>query len=354
MQASGGSIDLMVSAVIATRNRPDDTRRLMLSLSRLGTVLKEIVIVDASDIPFALEREQAGMASRVRTEVVLSAPSLSHQRNLGIQRAAEPFILLCDDDLEFPENYLEVLLTMMEEHPTVHVATGLCYERSPNGTWETSLPSAKLKNMMWSWFFQLGLWKSVERTVVSSGAQTLEGMFRHTFETYYQKVGNSLSKGGWPLVTQITSEPFTSEIFTLGGALFRTAWLKRNLFDEALDPHGIGDNYDVCLAVAREHPVTVVPRLAVRHYRSPAGRLAPIIVQQRRTYALHYFLHKHGKWNRTRAFWFAWSVFGQILYALMKGRFSSAWMTSKTLLRIVIGRNPLFATVRTTSSHRAE
>ncbi len=92
---------LPVSAVIATRHRAGPLGRTLASLAAQGAVPGELFIVDAStdDATAALYRELPGPLMDALRYQRASVPGAASQRNEGVARATQPFVLFMDDDI---------------------------------------------------------------------------------------------------------------------------------------------------------------------------------------------------------------------------------------------------------------
>ncbi|HUI65986.1 MAG TPA: hypothetical protein VL126_14170, partial [Bacteroidota bacterium] len=158
---------------------------------------------------------------------------------------------------------------------------------------------------------------------------------------HYRRLANRYSSAGWPVLTATTGPVFRAAVYGLGGALIRRQWLCNSPFDEALDQHGIGDNYGVALGFPQRAPVCVLTSIGYLHHRDPSNRLSAQAVLSRRINALDYFMKSSTRftpWNRAML---RWSILGLLLYHLSKGSPQMAWASLASLGRLIIGRNPL-------------
>ncbi|HUI65476.1 MAG TPA: glycosyltransferase family 2 protein, partial [Bacteroidota bacterium] len=142
-----------VCAVIPTRNRPESLLRLLRSLSEQSHRPEEVIVIDASD--------EAGANSRLRGQfpslnlrVITSRPSLSAQRNQGIALADTEFILLADDDIEFPPMYIEVLLRYLQEHPVDGAVSGTLREPANGREFVPDQRAISAAGLLWAYVFQ--------------------------------------------------------------------------------------------------------------------------------------------------------------------------------------------------------
>lgn len=322
-----------ISAVVATRNRPQSLFRLLNSLRRQEYPVGEIIIVDSSDLSYEHEVRERFPDLPIRYEKSFS--SACHQRNRGIQLASGTYILLCDDDLEFPPEYVRTLVSFLDGNCSVGAISGLCVEVDEAGAPQPPFRSITLLQLLWLTLFQLTVWADISR-IRSSGL----GKFVHTLlERYYAKRGNTFSLAGWPLVVRHDSV-FHTSIFTLGGALVKRDWLVHSPFDEILDEHGIGDHYGVALHFPQPQPILVITGAVVLHHRSSQNRLPRHLAYYRRVLALHYFMKTSDKFSKLNRGFLIWSLFGNLLYFALEGESRMSWATIAAMLNILSGRNP--------------
>lgn len=88
--------------VVATRNRPEQLRRLLLSLRWQTRPPDGVVVVDASDGPARAPTDPAGQPFALRY-ITRSKPSSAGQSNTGVERVPESadLIAFADDDSAF-------------------------------------------------------------------------------------------------------------------------------------------------------------------------------------------------------------------------------------------------------------
>ncbi len=107
---------LPISAVIATRDRAPILSRALASVSAQGAQPREILVVDASDndaTRAVCDQPPADLASEL-SYVSASMTGAAVQRNEGVARASQPFILFMDDDVLLEPGCLERLWRALE------------------------------------------------------------------------------------------------------------------------------------------------------------------------------------------------------------------------------------------------
>lgn len=118
------SDEFSVSAIIATRNRPELLRRALRSLrdqTEPGLV-ETIVVFDQSEPDMSLVDDFPDMEIRIITNV--RKPGLAGARNSGILEAKGNWIALCDDDDAWTKEKLAKQHRVIEQRPGVDFVVG--------------------------------------------------------------------------------------------------------------------------------------------------------------------------------------------------------------------------------------
>ena len=324
-----------ISAVIPTRNRKESLYRLLRSLSNQTYRLKEVAIVDSSDVPLhsdTLRRDFPRLTILFST----SAASVCLQRNIGIRNCSSSHILLCDDDLEFPENYLAILINSMLADQTIGSISGLCIEPNEDGKFYYDFPTVTFRRLLWNFIFQLTVWADVENTKTYNICNPIL-MF---LKSYYRKKGNGFTAAGWPLVTQAGRPYFKTSFYGLGGSVVRRDWLLASPYDENLDTHGIGDNYGVALGFPSEQPIVVTYHTFVVHHKIEVNRLPVSLSYYRRIMALDYFMSQSDRFSTFHRIALLWSLVGNLLPQFLQFNIAMAKATLQAMWQIGIDKNP--------------
>lgn len=324
-----------VSVVIPTRNRAESLSRLLGALAAQARRPEEIVIVDASERPAsesALRRDHD-----LPVTVVPATPALCAQRNEGIGRVSGSYVLLLDDDIEPPPDYVERLAAFLDEHPEEGAVTGVLREPDDRGVFHEGFEVPSVRHLLFAFLFQLTVWGDVEARRGGAFAALPLRLLRR----WYRVRGNTWSLAGWPLVTQVAGPVVRTAVYGLGAALVRREWLLASPYDERLGPHGIGDNYGVALGFPGEGGVAVLRDLPVTHHRVPDHRLEPAESYRRRVLALDYFLRTLAPFSRVNVAFLAWSLVGNALRSAVRRDGPQLGATLRALGTVVRGRNPL-------------
>ena len=335
MMTDSAGRPLTISVVIPTRNRRGSLARSLAALVQQTRAPEEVLVVDASDRPLdgaALSVAHPGLP----ITCLHAPPGVCSQRNLGIGRARGSHVLLLDDDIEAPADYLERLAGHLDGHPSEGAVTGVLCEPDGSGATirEFSVPSVRY--LVFAFLFQLTVWSDVEAV---RGSRIIAVPLA-AIKRWYRRRGNGWSLAGWPLVTQPRGH---TAIYALGAALVRRDWLLASPYEERLGAHGIGDNYGVALGFPVDRGVAVLTDLPVLHYRATDNRLDPVEAYYQRVLALDYFLRTSGRFSRASPLWLAWSMVGNMVAFALRNRWDLVGPTVRAFGVVVTARNPLLA-----------
>lgn len=319
---------MKVSAVVPTRNRPESLIRTVRALVAQSQALEEILIVDSSDEPLDTRLIPDSRATPVR--YLTSPASVCLQRNIGIRAAQGDYVFLCDDDVEPPADYVELLSNYIADSDAVAV-TGLCLQKSEDGRWVFEYPVRTFRRLVRYYLFQQSIWGSIDQVRTN----WLTRPIAHHIQRRYRMRGNSVTRAGWPVLTQFDGDVIRTRIYALGASIIKKTCFDSNLFDETLDPHGIGDNYGVALNLPEK--IHVIRKAFYHHHAATENRLATELATFRRMLALHYFLSIRS--NRSARIWLMWSLLGRLLACLMGDR-RDARGTARAMSLILTRRNP--------------
>jgi glycosyltransferase involved in cell wall biosynthesis len=314
-----------ISVVIPTCNRRERLLALLGDLVRLSQPPREIIVVDSSDQPLS-PADLAPFGDRVR--YLESEKSVCLQRNRGIRAATGSWILLCDDDIEVPPDYLTKLTAHLAAHPEAGAVSGLFLEQAA-GRWEGQFPVRSWAWLCWVRLFQLGLWGEIQ----------CQGALGDLVAEHFRRRGNHISSAGWPVLTDFHGPFFKTPVYSLGAALVRKAWLVASPFDEGLDRYGYGDNFGVAIGFPAEG-IHVLTEAFVHHHKSQVERPGAAIGYSKRILALDRFIATRTELRGVRRGWLLWSLLGNALYQAGTRNLEMSWSSLKTLSILLAGRNP--------------
>lgn len=320
----------LVSVVIPTYNRRESILRLLHSFVPDLGCIGEIIIVCAGD---ALHFREDELPPSLPTKLKI-LPSIAHvctQRNTGIKNADFPYILLCDDDIELTAGYLSTLVEILLARPALLAVSGLIKEEKSGGQWLADHPAQDTGSWIRQFIFQSPVWADARALDENRIAARM-------LKKYYGRRGNHLSAGGWPVLVDFSRELNYTPVFALGVSLFRTAFLRSHLYDEVLDPNGIGDNYGICMQLP-PNSLAVSSRCYALHHKEPGNRLPPEEAYYRRVLALDYFQKKYGHQSLPNRMFLYWSLTGNALHFIKARKWALFDANMRLMKEILLGQN---------------
>jgi GT2 family glycosyltransferase len=228
---------MRLAFVVATKDRPDDLRKMLASLAGQSHLPDQVVIVDSSVPPVKTVAEEFPELNI--TFIGGAKPSASGQRNTGIGAADASMELAAflDDDAVLEPGAIEAVLRFWETAPA---DLGGCAFN-----WMNAEPQAgaRLKrNGLTEW---LGLYSRRKGIVMPSGWATLTG--RLTQNMYVDWLPS-------------------------GASVWRRKVFDEFRFDEWFDGYSYLEDLDFSYSVRRKYRLAIVASAGFSHYPSPHGR----------------------------------------------------------------------------------
>jgi len=296
----------------------------------------EVILVDGSDVTEAGATPAVAWGA-LEVRVLRTAGHLCRQRNQGVRAARGGLVLLCDDDVELPADYLDRLTHHLATHPSEGAVTGVLRDRNDAGDFGETLPAPSMRRLLTASALQLSVFGDVEGVP----ARRARPLVLRALKLWYRRRGNTWSLAGWPLFTQTRAPVVHVAVYSLGAALVRRDWLLASPYDESLGPHGIGDHYGVAIGFPRCPGIAVLMDLEVKHHRAPEGRLAPEDAYFQRVLALHHFMRGNTRFRWWSTAFLLWSLLGTALALTVRGEWRFVRRALAAAALILIGRNPL-------------
>jgi glycosyltransferase involved in cell wall biosynthesis len=326
---------MYISVVIPTCGRKQRLLSLLQNLDRSSYPVEEVIVVDSGTDKLSVK--EYSVFTKFNIQYISSERSVCIQRNTGIRTARSPWIFLCDDDIEMPPDYLQVLTDHIAAHPEAGAVTGRWLEKEKN-VWTATHPEGSAIRLFWKYIFQLGIWGEI--------SWQGNNFIIKKIKNYYKRQGNHISKAGWPVNTDFKGDYTICPVYSLGASLVKKEWLIRSPYDEVLDRHGIGDNYGVAI----DFPVPgihIVNRTFVYHHMELLNRLKRSLQYYRRILALDYFAKTKPRLNYIKRHLIVWSLVGNLLNFLWARDGVMAKASFKAISKIIFNRNPYFISNKT-------
>jgi len=249
-----------IAFVVATKDRPEELRRLWRSLRAQSRVPDEVVVVDASERPAPpLGPEGAPPLLRhIRT----AAASATRQRNLGLDavRADAGLVGFLDDDVVLEGDAVEEMLRFFDTASPGVGGAAFNMANHPPLEW----PFLKRTRLAAT----LGLYAGRGGSVTASGFQTMIG---------------PVEKTEW------------TDWLPSGASVWRREVLRRFRFDEWFDGYSYLEDLDFSYRVGRTSKLAVVVAARYLHLQAPGGRGGGYAFGVREVLNRSYFVRKHAE-----------------------------------------------------------
>jgi GT2 family glycosyltransferase len=248
-----------ISLIVATKDRPEDLRKLLNSLSRQSIRPTEIVIVDASREP--VDPVLAKFPELTTLYLRHWPPSAAAQRNAGI-RGCDPtstLIGFADDDTTFEPQAFENMLRFWEDAKPDILGAAFNIRNYPNRG-KSALKNSALAE-------RLGL---------------------------YSSKSGSVSRSGWQTIIEEIAETQFVDWLPSGAVIFRKEVYIQHVFDEFFDSYSYLEDLDFSYTIGRNGRLAVVADSGFSHFPSPTGRVSARQFGQYEVRNRLYFVRKHG------------------------------------------------------------
>jgi len=249
---------LKLTFVVATRDRPDELRRMWRSLCRQTRPPDEVVVVDAGAGPSPLEGldPAAFPATHIRAE----RPSSAGQRNAGLDAVSPGTDLVgfLDDDAVLEEGAVEEMLRFWEG------ADGAVGGAAFNMTNHPPLRAARWKSL--PFVEHAGIYGRKPGVVLKSGFQTMIGTVAETTPTAWL--------------------PSTASVW-------RREVLRHHRFDEWFDGYSYLEDLDFSYGVGKSLVLKVVAGARYAHHPQASSRLDPFRFGRKEVANRLYFVRKN-------------------------------------------------------------
>lgn len=228
---------LKLAFVVATKDRPEEFRRMWRSLCRQTRPPDEVVVVDAGAAPSPPEGLDPALF--VTKHVRADLPSAARQRNMGLDAVGPDTDLVgfLDDDAVLEEDAVAEMLRFWEGSDGAVGGAAFNLVNHP----PLDLAGLKHTDLAGS----LGLYSKRPGAVAPSGFQTMIGCVERTVWT------------GW---------------LPSGASVWRREVFRNHRFDEWFGGYSYLEDLDFSYRVAREYRLAVVAGARYRHLPAAGGR----------------------------------------------------------------------------------
>jgi GT2 family glycosyltransferase len=252
-------VSMNLALVIATKDRPDDLRRLFQSLRAQTARPSQIVIVDASMEPVQPVIEE--FADLRTTYLRYWPPSAAAQRNAGL-KACDPAATLVgfvDDDATLEPRAVENMLRF----------------------WETADSTV------------LGASFNIRNYTLPSGQFLKRSSIAERLGLYCSRPG-AVAPSGWQTVMcELPANQFV-EWLPSGAVVWRRGVFESARFDEFFSGYSYLEDLDFSYPLAKRGALVVVADAGYRHFPAAAGRVSARQFGRVEVRNRLFFVRKHG------------------------------------------------------------
>jgi GT2 family glycosyltransferase len=244
--------------VVATKDRPEELRRLWQSLLAQTRVPDEVIVVDAGESPEPLPRNDR---ARPHVRVIRSAvASAARQRNIGLDAVGPGATLVgfLDDDAVLEADAVEEMLRFWTQAGPAIAGAAFNMVNHPPLDW----PALKRAPLAAS----LGLYSGRGGEVTASGFQTMIG----------------------PVFSTVSTDWLPS-----GASVWRRDVFARFRFDEWFAGYSYLEDLDFSYRVGRTSKLAVVAPARYRHLPAAGGRGGGYVFGVREVLNRTHFVSKH-------------------------------------------------------------
>lgn len=301
----------MISVVIPTYNRIRSLTNLIDSINKQTYSPNEIIIVASG-----YNQDDLDSIKKLNPTIIIheSSPSVCKQRNIGISKASYKYILLCDDDIVLPKNYIETLISYCNKNQNVKIATGCEFRKNPAGKWKEVQNPVSNWGLLFAYIFGVSICFDLNKM------RKNRNVFINKIINFYKNKGNYITKAGWPVLTNFDYPVMKTPIYGLGCAIIKRELLLVSPYNEELDSNGIGDNFEVALKInGLQDKIHVLRNLPYKHFKDETNRYENYVDYKKRCTSLYAFLKQLPHFTITNRFFFIWSLLGNgILFFIKK------------------------------------
>lgn len=272
--------DVSISAIIPTKNRPDDLRLTLKTLLSQSIPAAELIIVDQSED----DKSQAVTSEMFQQAATkgLSVPELqylhdtsikgvSQARNRALDLAKGNLWLFLDDDIDMEPVFIEEMLKVFKENPQVGGISGVI----------TNYPVPPFSYRTWLWLFARGPFREKRLPVYWDA---------HKFRKLIPVIGMS------------------------GGLMcIRAEFARSGRFDEGMRD---GEDVDYCVNLKGSPLFVLAPKVRLKHMASNINRVRESWLKKFAVSQSHLY-YKNWSKKISNKLYFGWFIVGLSFASLL-------------------------------------
>lgn len=276
-----------ISVIICTKNRIQDFKNTVASLTHQSRILDELIVIDSSDDTATKEFIASGNFP-FESHYFHVGPGLTFARNIGIQKSTGDLLFFFDDDVELEQNYISHIEQVFLDDTQNEI--GAVGGRILNESLEE-------ETMTLYSFFKRKVFNLIRYVFLQS--RLGNGRFRYS---------------GMPTQPHASGVSRYIECLSGGCMAFHREVFDKVRFDEKLIGYGHVEDADISKQVLTAgYKIYYEARATLDHFPSPQDRPNAKKLAELTVINYAYFFRKHWSqtWLRKASFW--WTLAGLCL-----------------------------------------
>ena len=278
-----------VSAVVSTKDRPEDLVRCIESLNKQTYPLQELVIIDSGGQ--SIQKLNVDRYDKLNIRHFHYVSSLTAARNMGINESKGDIILFLDDDVVLDKDYVHNIIEIFENYGNVGCVCG-------------DIVSDTLRSTRFS--------KSIKYPLVRKARNFIFNIF---FLTSWGD--GKFHPSGFPTHPIGKTDIMYIECVQGANMAFRREVLDKFKFDENLQGYCYMEDCDISYRVSREYRIVYTPYAKLIHNVSPTSRYSDYSKMKMAIQSHYYIFHKNFPQKLYNRFAFWTSVFGMFVICFL-------------------------------------
>ncbi len=277
-------MSLMISAIIATMNRPGDLEAALRSLAIQTRLPDEILVIDQSSddvtkkLVLRMQSDDTVIGPRLKY-FFQEKRSLVQARNRGMDEAKGDIWSFLDDDIVLFEDYYQKIGHAFETDPKLAGISG----------------NAKVKEAWYGWKWNLRV-------------------FLHNLFLLNHYDGNMTWSGfGHPIYEREIERPMRVELLPGCNMNYRRSVAQGERFDEYFKGYSYREDAEYSYRIAKKGKVTMIPDARLWHNYSTSSRMTEAELKKMKIKNYYYVFEKFKGRNPLARILFAYSLVGLAL-----------------------------------------
>lgn len=284
-----------IALIIATKDRPQELKRLLNSLEEQTAKVDQVIIIDSSQPGRKEPFDRKGLKSLKIDYFTFDFPSTSKQRNFGMTKVAEgiSWVGFVDDDVILEKTAIEEMKKAIWDLREDERVVGLGF----NMVNHPPLEFQGLKKLFL--VEKIGFYHRQKGVVLPSGFQTLIGFVSQNVEVEWL--------------------PSTAVIWKKDRII-------NHFFDEKFSGYGYLEDLDFSYPLGKKYKLLVIASAKYHHLPAKSGRGRPVCFGRREVLNRLYFVRKHKDLSLLRCYLALFVRFKMSLFLGLKKADPQYWL----------------------------